>query len=89
MRIEANGFEVTLKLYSGPERMVTRYATFDEVEEVISFLETMTEMLNIDDEVVVSANVMYEKLNGEIEFDAQIEMIHCLAQHLKQQLTRL
>lgn len=89
MRIEANGFEVTLKLYGGCEHVATRYATFEEVEEVQIFLETMSDMLNVDDVVIVHANVIYEKLNGEIEYDAQIEIIKCLAQNLKQQLTRL
>lgn len=90
MRMQAESFEVTLRMMT-PEGQpnAIRYATFDEIEEAHSFLELMVDVLNPNDEVEVTCEVKYEKLNRECGYLIEVELMKCKAQYLQLRLNDL
>lgn len=90
MRMQAENFEVKLKMFTTDgEVAAIRYATFEEVEEVHDFLQLMVHVLNADDEVEVTCEVKYEKLNHECGYLIEVELMKCKGQYLQLRLNDL
>lgn len=88
MRMQAETFGVTLRIQAG-EEVAIRYATFEEVEEVHDFLQTMVMVLNPNDEVEVTCEIKYEKMNREVGYLIEVEVMKCKAQYLELRLNDL